>query len=67
LNTVGNSALMAAKNKRNDFAAIGSEIYWLRLNRDESIFLKSSLEKILKVSVTVRNMTSIRKLVEKYK
>lgn len=66
LGTAGKSALMAAKNPKNDFAPIGSEIYWLRLNRDDSIFLKSSLEKILKVSTTVRNMTSIRKLVEKF-
>jgi uncharacterized protein (DUF1697 family) len=67
LNADGKSALMAVKNTMNDFAVMGSEIYWLRLNRDDSIFLKSSLGKILKVSVTVRNMTSIHKLVEKYK
>ena len=67
LNAAGSSTLAAAKNKMNDFAAIGREIYWLRLNRDDSIFLKSSLEKIIKVPVTVRNMTSIRKLVEKFK
>lgn len=67
LSAAGMSALAAVKNKMNDFAAIGNEIYWLRLNRDDSIFLKSSLEKILKVSATVRNMTSINKLVGKYK
>ena len=67
LNAGGSSTLAGAKNKMNDFAAIGSEIYWLRLNRDDSIFLKSSLEKILRVSTTVRNMTSIHKLVEKYR
>jgi uncharacterized protein (DUF1697 family) len=60
------SALMAVKNKKNDFVAIGSEIYWLRLDRDDSIFLKSSLEKILKVSTTVRNMTSIHNLIQKH-
>lgn len=67
LKAAGKSALTAVKNKMNDFAPIGREIYWLRLNRDDSIFLKSSLEKILKLSATVRNMTSIRKLVEKYR
>jgi len=60
------STLMALKNKRNDFAVIGHEIYWLRLNKDDSIFLKTSLEKILKVSATMRNMTTIRKIIEKY-
>ena len=66
LNAAGKSALMAVKNKLNDFAVIGSEIYWLRLNRDDSIFLKSSLEKIVKASATVRNMTTVGKIVEKY-
>jgi uncharacterized protein (DUF1697 family) len=64
--TAALSALTAAKNKGNDFAVVGREIYWLRRNKDDSIFLKSSLEKIIKVPVTVRNMTSIRKLVEKH-
>jgi uncharacterized protein (DUF1697 family) len=61
------SALMALKNKSNDFAIPGREVYWLRLNKDDSIFLKTSLEKILKVSATMRNMTTVSKLVEKYK
>lgn len=61
------ATLMALKNKQNDFALRGREIYWLRLNRDDSIFLKSSLEKILKVSSTNRNMTTINKIVQKYK
>lgn len=67
LSPAGKSALAAVKNKMNDFAVIGSEIYWLRLNRDDSIFLKNSLEKIIKSSTTLRNMTTIRKIVEKYK
>jgi uncharacterized protein (DUF1697 family) len=66
LNASGKSVLMAVKNKMNDFAVINSEIYWLRLNRDDSIFLKSSLEKFVTVPTTVRNITSLHKLVEKY-
>jgi len=66
LNAEKSAILINIKNKLNDFAAIGTEIYWLRLNRDESIFLKSSLEKILKISTTNRNMTTIRNLIEKY-
>lgn len=61
------ATLMALKNKNNDFSLIGKEIYWLRLNKDDSIFLKSSLEKLLKVSSTNRNMTTINKLIQKYK
>jgi uncharacterized protein (DUF1697 family) len=63
----GKTALNAGKNKGNDFAVSGREIFWLRRNKDDSIFLKSSLEKIIKVPITVRNMTSIHKLVEKYR
>lgn len=59
------SALMGLKNKLNDFAVHDREVYWLRLNKDGSIFLKNSLEKILKTSATVRNLTSIQKLLEK--
>ena len=66
LDATGKSALKAVKNKANDFALIEREIYWLRLNRDDSIFLKNSLEKILKVSTTLRSLTTIRKLAEKY-
>lgn len=66
LNKEGTTALMAAKNKFNDFSVIGKDIYWLRLNKDDSIFLKSSLEKIIKTSTTVRNMNTISKIAEKY-
>lgn len=66
LNTAGMSALMTVKNKLNDFAILDREVYWLRLNRDDSIFLKTSLEKILKLSSTMRNITTVRKIIEKY-
>jgi len=66
LNAEKTAILMGIRNKLNDFAAIGSEIYWLRLNKDDSIFLKSSLEKILKVSTTNRNMTTILNIVDKF-
>ena len=61
------SALMALKNKANEFAIRGREVYWLRLNKDDSIFLKTSLEKILGVSATMRNMTTLNRIVKKYK
>ena len=65
LSASGKTTLMDARNKGNEFATLHREIYWLRLNKDESIFLKSSLEKILKLSTTVRNMTTIHKILEK--
>ena len=60
------SALAALKNKGNDFAILDREIYWLRLNKDDSLFLKNPLEKTIKLSTTMRNLTTIHKIVEKY-
>jgi uncharacterized protein (DUF1697 family) len=61
------SALMALKNKFNDFAALDREVYWLRLNRDDSLFRKNPLENTLRLSTTMRNLTTIHNLVEKYR
>ena len=65
-NATATSALMALKNKANDFAILEREVYWHRLTKDDALFLKSPLEKILKLSATVRNMTTIKKIIEKY-
>jgi len=65
-NVAATSALMALKNKANDLAILEREVYWLRLNKDDSLFLKNPLEKVLKLSATLRNMTTIRKIIEKY-
>lgn len=59
------NTLMASENKNNKFSVLNKEIYWLRLNKDDSIFLKSSLEKMLNISSTNRNMTTIRKIISK--
>jgi len=64
-NAMALSALTGLKNKGNDFAVLDREIYWLRLNKDE-LFLKNPLERTLKMPTTVRNMTTIRALVEKF-
>lgn len=66
-NAAATSALMALKNKANDFAILEQEVYWLRLNKDDALILKKPLEKVLKLSATIRNMTTIRKLFEKYR
>ena len=66
-NAAATSALMALKSKANDFAILEREIYWLRLNKEDPLFLKNPLEKVLKLSATMRNMTTVRKLCEKYR
>jgi uncharacterized protein (DUF1697 family) len=66
-NASATSALMALKNKANDFAILEREVYWLRLNKEDPLFLKNPLEKVLKLPATLRNITTISKLVGKYK
>lgn len=65
-NTASTSALTALKNKANDFAILEREVYWMRLNKEDPLFLKNPLEKVIKLSATMRNMTTINKLVRKY-
>lgn len=65
-NTAAQAALMAVRNKFNDFAIVEREVYWSRLNKDDSIFLKNSLEKLINMSATTRNLTTIQKLKQKY-
>lgn len=65
-NVAARSALLALRNRLNDFSVSDREVYWSRLDRDDSIFLKNSLEKILKMPATTRNLTTIRKLLKKH-
>jgi len=50
----------------DEFAAIGREVYNLRHDRDQSIFSNSFIEKIFGAATT-RNMTTLRKIFEKYR
>lgn len=59
--------LLTYKSKADDFAVKGREIYNLRYDRDKSVFSNNFVEKVIKASATTRNMTTIRKIVEKYK
>jgi uncharacterized protein (DUF1697 family) len=60
-------ALLALKSKADDFAIKGQEVYHLRRDREKSALAKTSIEKIMKVPATVRNMTTLTKMVDKYK
>ena len=48
------------------FEVHGTEVYWLRRKGSETVFSGAVLEKTLGAAVTVRNLTTIRKLVAKY-
>ena len=59
-------ALMAFRSESDDFVVQGKEAYNLRRNREKSIFTNHSMEQVLGILGTARNMTTIRKLAEKY-
>jgi uncharacterized protein (DUF1697 family) len=60
-------ALLAFKSDADDFAFKGRELYNLRRDREKSIFTGNFVEKMLKMPATTRNLTTINKIVEKYK
>ena len=59
-------ALMGFRSDSDDFFVKGNKAYNLRRNREKSIFTNHSVEQILAVPGTTRNMTTIKKLAEKY-
>ena len=62
------AALMKHANAFNEFHVNGREAYWLCRNKSmsESTFFRIGLEKGLGMTLTVRSVTTIGKLVEKY-
>ena len=60
-------ALMSFKSGADDFTIKGREVYNLRYDRDKSVFSNNFIEKTLGVSGTTRNLTTIRKIVDKYR
>jgi uncharacterized protein (DUF1697 family) len=59
--------LMAHSTKSDEFHVNGREVYWLcRTNMSDSPFFRMGIEKAAGVKATVRNVTTIAKLVEKY-
>jgi uncharacterized protein (DUF1697 family) len=59
--------LMSYRSKTDDFHVNGREVYWLcRSHMSDSPFFRVGLEKALGTKATVRNVTTVTKLVEKY-
>ena len=59
-------ALMQYNSAADQFAALGREVYNLRRDRKRSVFSNNFIEKIFGAATT-RNMTTIKKIVEKYR
>lgn len=56
------------QNEIDQFEVIGREVYWLcRVRQSESKFSNAVLEKTLRQPATIRQMTTIQRLIEKYK
>jgi len=60
------NTLLTQRSKADDFAVTGREAYNLRRDREKSIFSNNWIEKVLGVAGTTRNLTTMKKLVEKY-
>lgn len=59
--------LMRYRTPTDDFHVRGREVYWLcRTKMTESAFTGALLEKTVKMPATVRNATTVRKLVAKH-
>jgi uncharacterized protein (DUF1697 family) len=59
--------LMKHSTKSDQFYAHGRQIYWVcRTNMSDSPFFRIGIEKAAGVTATVRNVTTISKLVDKY-
>ncbi len=59
--------LMSYRSKTDDFHVDGRHVYWLcKSHMSDSPFFRVGLEKALGTKATVRNVTTVTKLVEKY-
>ncbi len=59
-------ALLSLRSEVDDFAVTGKEGFNLRRDRDASIFSNNFVEKTLGIAGTTRNLSTIKKLAEKY-
>ena len=59
--------LMAHRSKTDDFHVNEREVYWLcKTHMSDSPFFRVGIEKALGMKATVRNATTVAKLVERY-
>jgi len=57
---------MSYKSDVDDFQVKGRELYWLcQIGQSESPLFKVPIERVLGISITFRNMNTVRKIAEK--
>jgi uncharacterized protein (DUF1697 family) len=67
LDAKGKKALLALKSRVDDFHVNGREIFWLsRVRQSESVISNAVFEKTLGQRSTVRGISTVRKMAEKY-
>lgn len=59
-------ALISLNSEADDFMVKGREVYNLRRVQEKSVFSNNFIEKILGIPATTRNLTTIKKLADKY-
>jgi uncharacterized protein (DUF1697 family) len=60
-------ALLNHNSEADEFIVNGREAYNLRHDRDASIFSNNFIEKTLGIPATTRNLTTVKKIAEKYR
>ena len=59
-------ALLSFRSEADDFSVIGKDVFIFCRDREASVFSNNFLEKTLGVAGTTRNLTTIKKLADKY-
>jgi len=60
--------LLGLQNEIDQFKVVGREVYWLcQVRQSESKFSNAVLEKTLRQPATFRQMTTVQRMVDKYK
>lgn len=62
-----NKKLLTFNSAADEFIIQEREVYNLRHHRDASVFSNQFIEKVLEIPATTRNLTTIKKIVEKYR
>ncbi|HEX6269675.1 MAG TPA: DUF1697 domain-containing protein [Anaerolineales bacterium] len=60
-------ALLSYNSEADNFTIKGRQVYNLRRDREKSVFSNNFIEKILRAPATTRNLTTIKKISDKYK
>jgi hypothetical protein len=62
----GRRAVAGFRTATDDFAVRAREVYWLRRRTADSVFAPPPLEKTLGGPITMRGVTTVRKIAAKY-